>query len=433
MDYQNDSLELPVYTPSSPSPSYTCDLAYGESRLEHTPRTRPAPTSLFIKKAGKTTIVLNEQEDGAMTPTYGRGATISGNLFLEHSEDILEVTLKVKGKLDATTSEVGAQSIKTVDSSCTLWSSSTSRPQRSSCPGQLAFSVSLPTTFTHSSQSYSLPPTYHAEFFSVTSLFVRSVYTLHFVITRVRHKTLDLWTKTKQILIPFKYVPRTRPNRPILPSPCFFSSVKTSPEEWYQAVTPLKTRTESASDPIYCHLFVPASRIFGLSDTIPFHVQLSGNTCTLRDLFSDIPLDRITSTDSYNTVASKKPPAQKPLIHASILRQVTVTVRGAKSFKNSIIAEGTIWPIPPDLSTCCSSTSECKEGHVDWEGELRCQSDISVGGFEAANVHVKDFITLTLTPPNPQTSPLLQLQITVPIRLVTESWGDFAGFDLGSV
>lgn len=95
MEYQHETLELPIYTPSSPSPSYTCELASGESRLEHTPRSRPAPTSLFIKKAGKTTIVLDEQEQNATTPIYGRGATISGNLFLEQSESILEVVLKV--------------------------------------------------------------------------------------------------------------------------------------------------------------------------------------------------------------------------------------------------------------------------------------------------------------------------------------------------
>ena len=57
-----------------------------------------------------------------------------------------------------------------------------------------------------------------------------------------------------RIVIPFKYYPRTRAHRPILRLPTFFSSVKTSPEEWYQAVTCLKTKPNVKVDPIYCHV-----------------------------------------------------------------------------------------------------------------------------------------------------------------------------------
>lgn len=209
-----------------------------------------------------------------------------------------------------------------------------------------------------------------------------------------------------RIMIPFNYMPRTRAHRPIIPSPCFFSAVKTSPEEWYQAVTPLKTRPNVQLDPIYCHvssnfhkvnplsgteigffqLFVPGARIYGLKDTIPFHIQLSGNVCALREMFS-VKLDRVLSADSYNTVASKKSPEDKPLLKVSLLRQVSVTMKGLKSFKNSIIGEGSIRPIPPDLTACTLGT--CREGHVDWEGELRCSEDIPTGGFDASSVHVK--------------------------------------------
>lgn len=99
MDYENipSSSELPSYSPSSPSPSYTCQLGSGERLLEHTPQSRSSRqhTSLFIKKAGRTTVILNDQEDGTTMPTYGRQATVSGNLLLEQSESILEVVLKV--------------------------------------------------------------------------------------------------------------------------------------------------------------------------------------------------------------------------------------------------------------------------------------------------------------------------------------------------
>jgi len=257
-------------------------------------------------------------------------------------------------------------------------------------------------------------------------------------------------------------VPRTRAHRPILPSPCFFSSVKTSPEEWYQAVTYPKTRPSAKIDPVSCHvssslctlhsipfvdtlywqLFVPAGRIYGITDKIPFHVQLAGKTCSLRELFSEPLLERVRSADSTNTIVphTKTTPA-KPLIRVYLLRQIAVTVKGSSAWRNKVIGEGTIWPMPPEHTSCCSSeTSGCREDHVDWEGEVRCNDDITAGSFDVANVNVKvrtsvrllepenltlclqDFIALSLSPPNKQTSPLLDLQISVPIRLVTDSF-----------
>jgi hypothetical protein len=92
------SSELPSYSPSAPLPSYSCELSCGERLLEHTPRSRSAhvqPSSVFIKKAGKTTIILNEQLEGVTIPSYGRQASITGSLVLEQSESILEVVIKV--------------------------------------------------------------------------------------------------------------------------------------------------------------------------------------------------------------------------------------------------------------------------------------------------------------------------------------------------
>lgn len=136
-------------------------------------------------------------------------------------------------------------------------------------------------------------------------------------------------------------------------------------------------------------LFVPGGRIYGLKDRIPFHLQLSGKTCSLQHLFSEARLDRITSIDSHNTAASDRPAqkSSKPLIRVYILRQTSVA--GSRdAWKNSIISEGTLWPTPPDLCPCCSYDGVCSEGHVDWEGELQCEG-VTVGGFSAANVTVK--------------------------------------------
>lgn len=83
-------------------------------------------------------------------------------------------------------------------------------------------------------------------------------------------KKLDSWPKSKgewpliprlnfscisyRVFIPFKYYPRIRPHRPIVPSLCFSSSVKRTPEEWHQAIAQLKTPSNADLGPIFGHV-----------------------------------------------------------------------------------------------------------------------------------------------------------------------------------
>lgn len=89
---------LPSYSPSLPSPSYSCEPACDEQRLDHTPRPvrlRSAPTGTFIKKSGKLTLVLYDQEDGVDIPSYGRMGSVVGTLCLDNPDPVVEVVLKV--------------------------------------------------------------------------------------------------------------------------------------------------------------------------------------------------------------------------------------------------------------------------------------------------------------------------------------------------
>ena len=178
----------------------------------------------------------------------------------------------MEGRLDSKISEGGSCSIKLINDSYTLWSHLTSQEP---CPPQVPFSITLPSTFQDGNNSFSLPPSYHFFRQVVLSLLVRSTYQLHFIVTRVRHQKLDIWPKKQQYvyfltlvcppfiympyifvstIIPFKYVPRTRAPRPIVATPCLFSTVKTSPEEWHQAVTCLNIRPNAAISPITCNV-----------------------------------------------------------------------------------------------------------------------------------------------------------------------------------
>jgi len=75
--------------------------------------------------------------------------------------------------------------------------------------------------------------------------------------------------------------------------------------------------------------------------------------------------------------------------------------------------------------TLCSSRQGSREGldYIAWEGYVLPNKDIiGVGGFRAAGLWVKDFITLTMVPPNPDRSPLKALHHAVPVRLVSDLW-----------
>ncbi|KAG2009995.1 hypothetical protein CC2G_012856 [Coprinopsis cinerea AmutBmut pab1-1] len=424
--------DLPTYSQSVPAPSYSYEPACDEQVLQHTPsrlNAQPNTTGTFIRKSGKTTIILTEQEDGSSTPAYGRHGVIDGVLLFEENELITEVEFEIEGKLDSTISEGGGKSTRLLFHKETLWAKQKSSPSADSCPSQLPIRYSLPTTFLDGDTARSLPPSYTGFFQGIPTLFVKASYTIRVRVTRLVTSKLGFWTKTKHIIQPIRYHPRARPHRPIYPSPGFFSSIKTSPEEWFQASSSIKTRESSSLDPLPVHLFIPAGRVYGLQDTIPFHLQISGPVSSLKELFMSPSgaLDRVLSSDSRTTASSTQSNSKetKSPIRVYLMRQVTVEVRGEKAFRNTVIGEGSLTAVPPLMSSCWSATSsDCAEEHLDWEGTLKCDPSITVGGFIASNVQVKEFVMLNVTPQCPWKSPLLDLQLSIPIRLTTESYGE---------
>lgn len=73
------------------------------------------------------------------------------------------------------------------------------------------------------------------------------------------------------------------------------------------------------------------------------------------------------------------------------MRQVTVEIRGQKSWRNIVTGEGMLSSVPPLMSSCYSTTSDtcCDSEHLDWEGELKVNEDVTSSGFIVANAQVK--------------------------------------------
>ncbi|KAG6885053.1 hypothetical protein C0993_006281 [Termitomyces sp. T159_Od127] len=116
---------------------------------------------------------------------------------------------------------------------------------------------------------------------------------------------------------------------------------------------------------------------------------------------------------------------QRLKITVSLFRQSRIETKGEKSFSNRLNGEGKIRELPLGIQESSNMI------HLDWEGEVKSKQDVTVGGFTAGNVCVKDFVVLLLEPPlvDNEPSPFLPLQITVPIRLVTDSFMEITDYE----
>lgn len=124
-------------------------------------------------------------------------------------------------------------------------------------------------------------------------------------------------------------------------------------------------------------LFIPGARVFGMTDKIPFHVQMSGPLASLKEFL----LPTVSSTKK----SQKRCPTEypKPKVTVTVVRQINIETRGQKGWKNFVIGEAEISEVPPAIY-------ESRGGvHLDYEGELQCHEDLTAGGFVLPNISVK--------------------------------------------
>lgn len=299
-----------------------------------------------------------------------------------------------------------------------------------------------------------IPPSYESVYYGAPTLCVHSSYHLHLTVSK-RHSKLGFWKPQKtyvfqsylhsaslsnsyhRYLIPVKYRPRTRPSRPIHPSmTSLFSSLKPLAEEWHQIVTQISPKPNSDMETIHTQFLIPSVQTFGLRDSIPFHIQLTGPLASVKHFLppnEDGTNSLYSDSKSYGSGSSHSSSSKRslgsysntaPTLRVFLARQILVEINGRKSWRNSTIGEGNVRPIPPPPTNAATSRPEVS---LDWEGEVKCRDDVQCVGFKSGNLMVKDFIVLALTPPNPKSSPLLQLQHAHPIKFATDTWTDTHG------
>ncbi|KDQ62637.1 hypothetical protein JAAARDRAFT_189931 [Jaapia argillacea MUCL 33604] len=408
----------PSYYPSFDAPCYSSEPSPDEQRLEFTGRPRPRrplPSGAFLKQSKKFTLVLKEQETGARLPSYGRNAALNGEIHLHCPTDkVAAVEVKLEDRLALTTAEGGSQTTTILSNSHTIWRDG---PTYSSCPSVIPFIIIFPPSCTVGDRTFTSPPSYNVAFPGVPGLYAKCAYTVTVFITEYQSLGFFKRHKSSHLRTHMMYQPRTRPPQPILPSSLSFRSiVKTSPEEWFQVICQMDARTNSGFAPIDCHLFIPAIQIYAISDTIPFFLQLRAPKESLQAFMRPTPSEKITPGVRAGG---------KPTVRVFLYRQITAEVRKKKARKICVIGEGELRPLPPEESA--QSPCHLADESLDWEGEVKCDESVTIGGFKIGPLVVEDFIVLSLVPPYPQASPLVELQHAHPIHIVTDPFTETLG------
>ncbi|KDR75755.1 hypothetical protein GALMADRAFT_68348 [Galerina marginata CBS 339.88] len=420
-------------------PTYSTQPYENEETVAFTPRVgNSTPHGTFTRTWPQATLILKDQDEGVRLPTYGRHGRVIGELGLKNTDKIVRVTVKLHGQMSLSVADSGSTGATLISETQVLWKHHpTDSPHEGAaeqrCPSILPIYIQFPHSYEAEGKHWRLPPSFEATFLGIPALFVRCMYTLSVTITRTRSYHLASWSTNKTYVTMVNFRPRTRPNRPIVLLDSVFASIKPVPEEWLQIVANMNARPSSDLKPIECHLFIPSIQAFSLTDAIPFHLQLCSSLKSLRELLPPT---------SMHLLLPGSPGYQKPTdprilpyaIRLSIARQVVVEVNGRRRFRTFTIGVGKMKPVPPVVHNASAGTwkeydnaSGEAGGDVclDWQGEVKTWPEVSSGGFSTSNLIVKDFLVLALTPPNPRSSCLIPLQLSHPIRLVTDSWIDF--------
>ncbi|TFK40766.1 hypothetical protein BDQ12DRAFT_679993 [Crucibulum laeve] len=406
---------LPSYIAPSftRTPSYSVEPHAYEQRLAQADGLRARPSGNFIKKSknGDVRLRLNAQEDNITLPVYGSGGRVEGTIELSKTDGVTSVEVKIEGRLRLhEMGEGGMTTAKLCLDTALLWIKD---PHNSVCPASHSFSLTLPSTFTYDDKTYPLPPTFFVKLSGLPGFTATIDYSVSATINRpnsvphlvplVKSKALGINLGATTVSTPFVYRSRTRPARPVPPSlfPAEHGFHVTSEWRTYESVLTMKN---GSGQDITTKLHIPASRIFCMSQPIPFHLTLMSSAMSLAAYLPFGP--------TANVMSSRK------VTRIQLMRQSTIDLT-QKLVPGSARAD--IWRVD---SIGEGSFKHAGDGPtwISFSGEIAVNDNLNVPGFRAAGLTVRDCILFTMTPLEPQRCPFMDLRQVIPVRLTTDPW-----------
>jgi len=290
-----------------------------------------------------------------------------------------------------------------------LWLKDGSNPV---CPPILRFSLTLPSTFQYAGRSYPLPPShsiklkglpgFHASIDYSVSAIINKPHAVPNIVPLVKSKKLGINIGNTTVSTPFIYYPRTRPAVPIPASLRRSDGGFIEQPEWRVYRSVLKANPKANTQDITVKWYLPASRIFCVSQVIPFHITFESTAYSLAAFLPYGP----TTGNSGKLRATR----------LQLMRQSTVDVRGTT-------IQGTktdIWRVD------CIGDGEFRHAGdgatwMSFSGEIKIEP-VKVTGFKIAGLSVQDCLLLTVTPPDVTKAAFIGIREMIPVRLTTDPW-----------
>ncbi|KAL1760210.1 hypothetical protein FB107DRAFT_203406 [Schizophyllum commune] len=375
---------------------------------------RSRPRGVFLKhsKNAEVSLRLDAQEEGTSLPVYGRGADIEGAVLVQRTDGVRSVEVKIEGKLRLKEmGEGGTNSVRLCSESALLW---IRNPRRHDCPPILPFRFQLPLNHEAEDKTYPLPPTHTVKLSGLPGFYASIEYTIIATIQRppsgpnlplVKSSFLGITPGTITLPTAFLYQPRTRPPDP-LPRPLSLSrhGFRSAPE-WICHDASIQPQAGSGANSIAVRLYLPTARVFALTQRIPFHLSFHSTSHTLA-LF--LPIG-----PTAHFLGGKRP------TRLQLLRQSAVNVRNA----TSLGTKTDMWRVDRIGEASFRHTGDGPTWSA-FSGVIDIEEGVSVPGFRAAGLNVKDCIVLSVSPPEGYKSPFSELRETIPVRLTTDAWSE---------
>jgi hypothetical protein len=127
---------------------------------------------------------------------------------------------------------------------------------------------------------------------------------------------------------------------------------------------------------------------FAICDPIPLFVQLQAPVASLQALFGPAT-SKDPSGKAQNQSLAAYASKAKSVLRLFLYRQIRAEINGQRAVRTIALGEGDLRAPTLDPLLSSASSSDDAIENLDWEGEVRCTNDETVGGFAVETLTVK--------------------------------------------